>query len=538
MSEKPKKPDTNGPDDDQSPATPAGTTDGVQLDPAIAAAVNQFFSRMASSSTPGIDKAKQDALKLKLERCLTGDDFGKDPNEPSACAWAGCKPDSITVTFPPCSDVMLSLAGAPSPNSEDVVRTFFDDYFQFRAHQVLGGTNDDDCASRSQIFSDLQHALNPDQLTCTDRCDGGPCNDDIQIEITDSSGTDNAGSAANRQSFFPGWPPTWCFPQSCVTLRGRRRLQRITVDNRTFRPIRRLYVGDALWLFYMERMGIFQIVGAILDDYTTTGRLPISNGSLTNTQAPPIRDDLVALILEAMTRQMESGNASTLRRRISVYMRTLGWTLPQGRALNLDSVVHTGFNREFHEIIRLALIYYREKQLATAIQNAISTTTAASTLTALADRIDELKRGFETFHYGRNYTNTLSGIVWSIAGMSLVRELAPTLGIPSPSYEAPYEYIPAAYEILVERRSTPATRAITRVNRFVAHRDLADNGRAILLDIEALANTAPDFRSPGGDLETWLAVAEDEIEGYRGAYLAVTGVDLGAKTMPAIEQQV
>lgn len=122
--------------------------------------------------------------------------------------------------------------------------------------------------------------------------------------------------------------------------------------------------------------------------------------------------------------------------------------------------------------------------------------------------------------------------------MSLVRELAPTLGIPSPSYEAPYEYIPAAYEILVERRPTPATRAITRTNRFIVNRDLANNGRAILLDIEALNNGAANFRSPGEDLETWLAVAEDEIEGYRGAYLAATGVDLGAKTTAAIEQQV
>jgi hypothetical protein len=506
----------------QGPAPGGGSA--AQSDPALVAAVSQFFRNFVGGGVPGPGKAEQDALKLKLERCLTGAGGG--------CSLPGCRPDSITVAFPPCSDVMLSLAGVDVASPEDQVKKFFDDYFQFRSHQVLGGTNDDDCANASQIFDDLDQTLNPDQLDCTFACGGSPCNDDWNVEIESSgSGNPTLRAASRSHGINPGWPPSWCFPSSCVTLRGRRRLEQLDTASR---PIRRLYVGDALWLFYMERMGIFQIVGALLDDFTITGRLPISNGSL---QASEVRDDIVALILEAMTRQMETGNASTLRRRISTYMRTLGWTLPNGRSLGLNSVVHTGFNREYHEVIRLALIYYREKQLASAIQNTISTTTAASTLTALADRIDELKRGFETFQYGRNYANTLSGIVWAIAGMSLVRELAPTLGIPSPSYQAPYEYIPAAYEILVERRATPTTRAITRVNRFIAHRDCAENGRAILLDIEALDNTAPSFRSPGGEVETWLAIAEDEIEGYRGAYLALTGTDLGAKTPALIEQQ-
>jgi hypothetical protein len=189
----------------------------------------------------------------------------------------------------------------------------------------------------------------------------------------------------------------------------------------------------------------------------------------------------------------------------------------------------------------LALSYYAEKRLTTAIQAVSLTPVSLSTLKGIADKIDELKRGSEAFLYGRNYANALSGIVWAVAGLSLVRELSSTLGIPSPSYRDPFEYVPAAYDILVRKTKTPLTRAARmQTNRYIAHRDLADNGRAILLDVEALDNSNPFFAEPGNDLETWLAFAEDQFEGYRSAYLAVTEgrVDLGAKRAPMFEQAV
>ena len=63
---------------------------------------------------------------------------------------------------------------------------------------------------------------------------------------------------------------------SCVTLEGIRNLSRATLDDPARVPvrIRRLFIGDVVWLFYFERMGIFKILGAILDDYATKGKHP------------------------------------------------------------------------------------------------------------------------------------------------------------------------------------------------------------------------------------------------------------------------
>ena len=63
-----------------------------------------------------------------------------------------------------------------------------------------------------------------------------------------------------------------------MTLDGNR--NRMTGNSFGSPRIRRLFVGDLVWLFFFERMGIFRILGVILDDFATRGRLPISNGSL------------------------------------------------------------------------------------------------------------------------------------------------------------------------------------------------------------------------------------------------------------------
>ena len=89
----------------------------------------------------------------------------------------------------------------------------------------------------------------------------------------------------------PQYPPVWCLPPSCVRLDGNRNLNPTSPKG-----IRRLFIADLVWLFYFDRLGIFQILGKILDDFAIKGQLPISNGSIFNRG----KDDLIALVLEAM----------------------------------------------------------------------------------------------------------------------------------------------------------------------------------------------------------------------------------------------
>lgn len=424
---------------------------------------------------------------------------------------------SRTVAFPSCSTELLALIKTSTPN-DDVTR-FFNEYFKFRRHQIFGEIEIPGSIPQfKNLAEELPTALDPDLF----RCVGQPA------------------GALTHSHYNPQAPPPWptecCLCSPCVTLDGNRNaLGAVPAGTPVIPPhgpvvprIRRLFVGDLLWLFYFDRMGVFQIVGAILDAFATTGRLPISNGFLDLS----IKDDIVALVLEVMVRQTKTGLSSSVRDRGCTYRTCLGWVSEHARKLNLDTAVNTGFSTNFHKFIFHALEFYKDRRLAVAIQGAAAPASAPSvaTLITISDTLDSLKKRFETFDYGRNYYNALAGIVWAIAGMSVVRELVQTLGIP-PAYNSAHEFIPAAYDLLVMKR--PVTYG--EMNRYDLHRLCAENGRDILLDIEVI-----NFqnRAPRGDLENWLVQIESKVEAYRTAYRSLTGVDLATSGTPTIEQAV
>jgi hypothetical protein len=482
--------------------TEGKTLPGVEqqdLSNALEELVRRVISGMPAASerqSSGLTKDEEELMRDINER-LTG----KEP---------------ISVAFPECSDVMLSLINPSKPDidpktGKDEITDFFNDYFMFCDHTVI--TND----------AALDGVLDPKLLDCTGKWFQGVepsnCGDIIVNEI------------GGTTSFPPRFPPFWCLPPSCVKLAGNRHLYPV-FTNSPFpnSRIRRLFTADVMWLFWFDRMGIFKILGAILDDFAIKGKIPFSNGSVN--ASGPIKDDILAIVLEAMVRKTETGASSTVRRRNISYRRSIGWILEEGRKLELDTVVNTAFSKLFHELIQKTLVFYKDKTLATAIQGitAPNAKTSVATLTAIKDTIDLLKRAFEQFDYGRNYSNTLSGIVWAVAALGLIRDLRTTLGIP-PEYNTPDKYIPAAYDILVMGSSGRSSES----NRYDVHRDLAENARAILLDLEVINH---QDASIGGELELWLSIIEGSIEGYRTAYRSLTGIDLGSPGMPNIEQQV
>ena len=421
----------------------------------------------------------------------------------------------VTVAFPPCSEELLALIKTTDvdPARKDDITKYFDEYFKFgQRHIVIEGDE-----------GDLEQELDSALLGCL--------SDDIIL----LSGKEKQ-RAARLTSADVGWPSECCICSPCLTLDGNRNAlsgllsnQQTDTGNPPVSPaIRRLFIGDIVWLFYFERMGIFQILGAILDAYACNGRLPISNGSI----EAGVRDDIIAVVLEVMTRQTKMGMSSTVRDRGCSFRTSLGWVPEATRKLNLNTNVNTGFNTLFHKFIYNALEFYKDKRLAVAIRGTAAPIAPPSvaTLITISDTLDVLKKRFEAFDYGRNYNNTLSGIVWAIAGMSVIRELRTTLGIPQ-AFNDPHEYIPAAYDLLVLKR--PVTSGDT--NRYIVHQECATNGRDILLDIEVIDHKA---RNPGQELENWLTQIEAKVEAYRTAYRTLTGVDLGASANPAIEQQV
>lgn len=414
----------------------------------------------------------------------------------------------LTVAFPPCTDELLALIR--TGDSDDVTK-FFRDYFKFRRHHILGQTKIGGSGQWEDIENHLHAVLDPALLDCPNG---------IIIERHESN--------AHYDYHQHEWPSECCLCSPCVTLDGERNLPPQPTLPTVPNGIRRLFVADALWLFYFERMGIQQILGVILDAFAYNGRLPISNGSL----SMAIKDDIVALVLEVMVRQTKMGLAPTVRDRACLYRTTLGWTSKPGRGLNLDTEVNTGFSTLFHRFIANALDYYKDKRLAVAIRGTAvpDAPPSVATLITISNTIDVLKKRFEAFAYGRNYYNTLAGIVWTIAGMAMIRELRETLGIP-PAYGDAHEFIPAAYDLLVLKR--PVTHG--EINPYLEHKRCAEHGRDLLLDLEVIDH---EQNAPGQELDNWLYQIETKVEAYRTAYRSLTGVDLGGSGTPTIEQQV
>jgi hypothetical protein len=418
----------------------------------------------------------EDILQQKILTALT------DP--------ANNKVDEYPEIMPECADFFLSQI---STNPYDEVNILFKEFFTRGYHDPLLGLTDSN-EEKKKIL---------DAILCRSKSTGS--SDPIIYSVAKEGGRLGC-----------------CLPCSCLTLKGDRRIKKI--QNPPPKSIIRLLQPDLVWLFFVERMGTFKMLGALLDDYATNGRYPIRS------------DRFVTHILEMMIRHVKMGNSSSIRDRASTYARCLGWGVPnQTFKVDTSKVLNnSAFNTLFHEVMVHSLAYFQQKRLAEAIQTAVVTPPSLATVIAIRDTISLLQDAMDAFLYGRNYYNTLNGIVWAIATVEVVRRLRDTIGIPI-GFDRLDQIIPAAYNILVEKKSIN----LTEPNRFKLHMQCANDARDILIDI---AGNAIDFTNEA-DLKTWLNVIEPRVEGYRAAYLDLTGIDLAkpefrSKGILRVEQQI
>ena len=397
----------------------------------------------------------------------------------------------VPKAMPHCADMLLSLVGLnlSSPEKKkdppDSLR-MFEGYFRFAHAPIFPPGTFDFRAPPNELHADLFNCLNH----YDNNPQGGP--------VLKTKGEAVAATGAYGTCF----PSKSCRPNPCLSLAGNR-------HGGDRHGLRRLVIADAVWLFYMERMGTFQILGALLDDYATQGKLPIAT------------DTLTAFVMEEMIDSIRHGASSTQQGRAVACRRALGWTTQGWRERNYESAVNNSFSQLLHKLIPSALGYYRDRRLAVAIQGASNVgTPSIATITEIGETIKLLKLAFAPFDYGRVYGDVLSGIIWTIATHALVDELRDDIGIPR-DFKRPDQFIPAAYDMLVNKQ--PVTNS--EVNRYTVHRSLADQGRRIVLDVQGLP---PDPRPE--QLQEWLNLQEVEasFEAYRAAYRNVTGTDLGA----------
>lgn len=268
-----------------------------------------------------------------------------------------------------------------------------------------------------------------------------------------------------------------------------------------------LTVGAVIWLYFYERMGIFKILGALLDDYNYRGKYTITG----------LRGQQYSRLMDKICTLHRAGISSNLRDRICLYQRVLGVSIENN--LGIESERNTGFMNTFNRLIDYMLEYYKAKQLAQAIQAQAGTVqprSSVATQTSIRDTIKVLQQHFETFQYGRNMINTFLGIATVHATLCLVRMLKSEIGIPV-QYNTPEEFIPAAYDILVAKRS----HSVKEANRFIIYDDCASYGYRLLTDIERIQINMLQAVATGSVLDSWLNDIEGLVEGYRNAYSAV-----------------
>lgn len=285
--------------------------------------------------------------------------------------------------------------------------------------------------------------------------------------------------------------------------------------NSTLELDTKLNFGTVLWLYNYDRMGIFDILKVLMNDYNYIGKLPISAKSENTTSENTLR---YSELMDTISTLYRLGIGSNTLDRKSLYQRVLGVTIPTDNGSNLTSEKNENFMKNFNKVVGLMIDFYRDKQLAQAIRDTSSNTIRSSvaTQTAIRDTILVLQKNFEVFDYGRNRINTFLSIATVYATICLVRMLKDEIGVPR-QYDQPHEFISAAYDILVAKR--PVTSS--EVNRFTIYDNCASYGYRLLTDIELIEPAELTTVAIGSTLDAWLNDIEGVVEGYNNAYKSV-----------------
>jgi hypothetical protein len=261
-----------------------------------------------------------------------------------------------------------------------------------------------------------------------------------------------------------------------------------------------LGMGAVIWLYYYEKMGIFKILGALMDDYNYKGKYTLQ-----------IRKEYSTL-LEHTSTLYRMGIASNMRDRVCLYEKSLGLSVDNDFGMNVTR--NEGFMKTFDGILKQALEHYSYRRLDNAIGSATGAArSSVATLTTIKDSLENLRNQFSSYYYGRNTTNTFLGIATVYATLCLIKLVKSEIGIPN-QYVKPEEFIPAAYDILVMNK--PAMN--TDVNRFITYDNCATYGYRLLTDFELIDT---DSFNPGSietdPLNLWMNNIEPLVEGYKKA---------------------
>jgi hypothetical protein len=246
---------------------------------------------------------------------------------------------------------------------------------------------------------------------------------------------------------------------------------RLPVD----RFLRNMHFGDVASLFYYTEMGLFGIIHKLIQDFDLSGKYLFPS------------DNLSIMLLNKcaeLMRKLDYPYVSSLQLE-GLFLRVLGWQ-SSNVVRKIDSgmiMINSAFGKLLSRLIPQVLYLYSQSTVIDAVTQARAVPPAESEI-AIQNTLATFKSTMEIFNSNNNWYLTLNAYLWLIIGLSLLEQNLDTIGVPATLRDNPIHYIPAAYDILVENKTSsfsPRTQ-----NRYLAYLPLATNARKILFDIEFL----------------------------------------------------
>jgi hypothetical protein len=388
------------------------------------------------------------------------------------------------VIVDPGYDFVLSQIDATHPTDE--LSIIFREYFERKPHNIFAGL----------------------ELTSRDYSWPHDARDSTAVQKTKS-----AMACGESFEHIPG--PGCSLPCSCITLSGDRRIKEYFKDKPpTFPPtsppwtvgtIKTLDVADNMWVLFMDKMGLPEMLSVLLNDFAYGGKYPIPS------------DEIYGLIMQELINEINSGMSSRVRQRTATSLRSIGLERQRDEPVKLLEgmiQINRSFIKLLFKLISQLLTFYRMRRVQDVIVGVVTHQPSSAAYAEITKTIDLLKLAMQPFYYGSNYSDTLKGIVWVLASLYILRATRDKYGVPM-SFAGFDQLIPAAYSNLVKPGQTVES------NRWVIYTAAAKGFRDFILSAGVLDTGVL------AEVKMFVIQEEDRVESIRHAVLQITGtIDL------------
>jgi hypothetical protein len=309
-------------------------------------------------------------------------------------------------------------------------------------------------------------------------------------------------------------------PCSCITLSGNRRIKVFCKDSPpdpippgspwettgVFDRIKTLHSADVIWLFFMDKMGLFEMLGALQRDFAEEGKFAMDSG------------EIYGLIMQELIKRTENGDSSRVKQRTIAYLRSIGMQRHRDEQINLPEgriQVNSDFLRLNIVLLSSLCSLYREQRVTTTIVGVATQTLhpSSAAYAGITKTLQLLQLSMTPFNYGSNYSDVLKGIVWALVSLYVLRATRDKV-VPG-GFEKFEQLIPAAYSVLVKPSQTPES------NRWVIYESIARIWRNFTFTASAVKTDSIQ------DVKDFTKIVEHDVEAIRDLVLKVTGkIDL------------